>query len=77
MYNLAGSTLQEQTRADFICDGAEDLRGAYLTVIYRAWDTRDTFVANLPATLANMDVCMLTAWLHCGSVCLSLAHLLL
>jgi hypothetical protein len=55
-YNIAGSTWQEQARVDFINDGAEDLRQAYVNVIYRAWDTKDAFVANLPATLANIEV---------------------
>ena len=39
-YNLYGSNLQEAARLDFVNDGVEDVRGAYL---------------KLPGTLANLE----------------------
>ena len=55
------SNLQEAARLDFINDGVEDVRGAYLKVIYQAWDTKDEFVSKLPSTLANLEKLLSTS----------------
>jgi len=57
-YNLYGTNEQEATRLDFINDGVEDVRVAYLKIIYQQWENKEAFLANLTNTLASLEKLM-------------------
>lgn len=55
-HNLYGSNDQEKALIDMINDQQEDIRGGYLRLIYREYDTgKEAYIKGLPDTLAPLE----------------------
>ncbi|XP_006823789.1 glutathione S-transferase P 1-like, partial [Saccoglossus kowalevskii] len=55
-HDLYGSDVKEQGLMDMICDGSEDLRSKYQTMIYTNYENgKQPYIAKLPAELEKFE----------------------